>query len=215
MAGHRKFFRGLPLAAFALALMGSCLGSSSALAAGPGYSQDEIEAAFLYRFAGFVHWPRRALDTSAFTVAVLDDAAVAGDLKRMLPDNELQGRRVQVESITRIEQLGNAQILYIGESDAGVLRRWLAMIAGRPVLVVTNQPGGLEAGSTINFLLVDRHVRFEISLAAAQRSGLDISADLLSVAMHVQGRPVGSEQPCDLRPASFRPRVCWPRLASR
>lgn len=215
MAGHRKFFRGLPLAAFALALVSSCLGSGSALAAGPGYSQDEIEAAFLYRFAGFVRWPQGALKTSAFTVAVLDDAAVASDLQRMIPRNTLQGRRMQVERITSIDQLGNAQILYIGESDAAMLRRWLALIAGRPVLVVTNQPGGLEAGSTINFLLVDRHVRFEISLAAAQRSGLNISADLLSVAMHVRGRPVGSEQPCGLTPAPFGPRVCWPRLASR
>lgn len=215
MAGRRKFFRGLPLAAFALALASSCLGSSPALAAGPGYSQDEIEAAFLYRFASFVHWPQGALKTSAFTVAVLDDAAVASDLQRMIPRNAPAGRRMQIERITSIDQLRNAQILYIGETDAAMLRRWLALIAGRPVLVVTNQPGGLEAGSTINFLLVDRHVRFEISLAAAQRSGLNISADLLSVAMHVQGRPVGSEQPCDLTPAPFGPRICWPRLASR
>ena len=214
MAGYRQLLRVLPLATFALALMSASLGSSSAVGAVAGYPADEIEAAFLYRFAGFVHWPQGALKGSTFKLAVLNDEAVASDLKRMLPNNELQGRRVQVQSITRIEQLGHAQILYIGESDAGRLRRWLALIASRPVLVVTNQPGGLEAGSTINFLLVDSHVRFEISLAAAQRSGLDISADLLSVAMHVQGRPVGSERPCELTLSPFEQRACWPRLAS-
>jgi YfiR/HmsC-like len=219
MAGYRAILRILPAAALALALLGA-VGSSRAFAEAPGYSQDQIEAAFLYRFVGFVHWPEGAHTASArkasfFTVAVLDDAAVAGDLERLLPSNELQGKHLRVRSIRRIDELGDAQILYIGESDERVLRRWLAQVADRPVLVVTNQPGGLDAGSTINFLVVDRHVRFEISLAAAKRAGLNISADLLSVAMHVEGRPVGSEAPCDIAPPAFEPRSCAPVLASR
>jgi YfiR/HmsC-like len=214
MAGYRSIFRVLPVAALALVLLGA-LGSSRAFAEAPGYSQDQIEAAFLYRFVSFVHWPEGALNPAVFTVAVLDDEAVAGDLERLLPGHELQGRRVRVRRITRIDELGDAQVLYIGESGESLLRRWLARVAGRPVLVVTNQPGGLEAGSTINFLVVDRHVRFEISLTAAQRSRLNISADLLSVAMHVEGRPVGSEAPCDIAPPAFEPRSCSPVLASR
>lgn len=214
MAGYRSVLRVWPALALALVLLGG-IGSSRAFAENPSYSQDEIEAAFLYRFVGFVHWPAGARKASAFTVAVLDDAAVASDLERLLPSNELQGQHLRVRSISRIEQLGDAQILYIGESDEEVLRRWLAQVASRPVLVVTNQPGGLDAGSTINFLVVDRHVRFEISLAAARRAGLNISADLLSVAMHVEGRPVGAEAPCDIAPPAFEPRSCAPVLAAR
>ena len=58
-----------------------------------------------------------------------------------------------------LAQLGDAQILYIGHRHANILARRLALIAGRPVLVVTSQPGGLENGSTINFLLVHRSTR--------------------------------------------------------
>lgn len=214
MAGYRAILRVLPAAALTLVLLGA-VGSSRAFAEAPGYSQDQIEAAFLYRFVGFVHWPEGARTPPVFTVAVLDDEAVASDLERLLPSNGLQGKRLRVRSIRRIDELGDAQILYIGESDEAVLRHWLAQVADRPVLVVTNQPGGLDAGSTINFLVVDRHVRFEISLAAAKRAGLNISADLLSVAMHVEGRPVGSETPCDIAPPAFEPRSCSPVLASR
>jgi YfiR/HmsC-like len=212
MEGYRSRFR---LWAAALALLGACVGTSHAFAAAPSYPQAAIEAAFLYRFAGFVHWPAGALKPAAFTVAVLNDDTVASDLERMMPRDERQGRRVRVRRITNIGQLDDARILFIGESDAAMLRRWLARVAGRPVLVVTNQPGGLEAGSTINFLLVNRHVRFEISLNAARRSGLAISADLLSVAMHVQGHPVGSESPCGFAAPTFEPPVCPPRLAAR
>lgn len=216
MAARPGMFRSLQLAALAGALIGCPLGARSAAPAPTSYSADEVEAAFLYRFASFVSWPRGALAPAVFTVAVLDDDALASDLERMLPHDQVQGRRVQVRRITSIDQLGDAQILYIGESDERMLRRWLAQLAGRPLLTVTSQPGGLQDGSTINFLLVDRHVRFEISIPAARRSGLTISADLLSVATRVEGRPLGSEPPCGILPAAFGAGPsCAPWLAAR
>lgn len=188
MAAHRRCLRASPIAALAVTLAGVWAASGLASAAAPGYPKDAIEAAFLYRFADFVSWPRAAAARSEFTIAVLDDDALATDLERLLAQGALKGRRVRVRRITRIGALGDAQILYIGPGHADVLRRRLALIAGRPVLVVTSQPGGLDDGSIINFLLVHRHVRFEISLVAARRAGLGISADLLSVAARVDGR---------------------------
>jgi hypothetical protein len=215
MALAHRTFRTVHVAALAVAMFcGLGLRCSAAFAQDMSYSQDEIEAAFLYRFAGFVSWPQGELPASVFTVAVLDDDALAADLDHMLAHNELKGRRAQVRRITSVDQLGDAQILYVGGSDESKLKRRLAPIAGRPVLVVTSQPGALDDGSTINFLVIDRHVRFEISLAAARRSGLTISADLLSVATHIEGSPVGSQAPCEMSPSRAQLQPCSPRLAS-
>jgi len=52
---------------------------------------------------------------------------------------------------------------------------------------VTDEDHGLDEGSTVNFMLVDHRLRFEISLTAATRSGLKISSELLSVAARVEG----------------------------
>lgn len=211
MAARRSRLRTFALAALtAAALCGLAGGTRAATST---YPEDEIEAAFLYRFAGFVTWPSGALDQPAFTIAVLDDEAVAGDLERMLSERRLKGRRARVRRIASLDQLGDAQILFIGPGGASMLRRRLARIAGRPVLVVTSQPDGLAEGSTINFLLFQQHVRFEISLPAARRAGLAISADLLSVATHIEG-PVGSEAPCLGEPQA-RPASSCPRLASQ
>src|SRR5579872_3511079 len=129
MAPKRTRRLTLSLVALAVLLLG--FGSTNAQEA--SYSQDAIEAAFIYRFASFVSWPRDTLPPSVFTVAVLDDDALAADLERMLPDNQLKGRRAQLRRITSIDQLGDAQILFIGGSDASKLKRWLAPIGGRPV----------------------------------------------------------------------------------
>ena len=44
---------------------------------------------------------------------------------------------------------------------------------------------GLEGGGVINFVEVNRNLRFEISLDAADRAGLRIDSALLAVAAHV------------------------------
>lgn len=64
------------------------------------------------------------------------------------------------------------------------------------MLVVTDEEGGIDAGSTINFLTLDRRVRFEVSLTAASRARLKISSQLLTVAVRVFG---GTRQSRDAR----------------
>ena len=62
----------------------------------------------------------------------------------------------------------------------------------RPILLVTDDEHGLDGGGVINFIEVDRNLRFEISLNAADRSGLKINSALLSVAARVERRPLGA-----------------------
>jgi hypothetical protein len=58
-----------------------------------------------------------------------------------------------------------------------------------------DHPRGLDEGGVINFLIVDRRVRFEVSMNAAQRAGLRISSQLLSVAVRVRGTRTASAAP--------------------
>ena len=159
------------------------LGSAAEL-----YSEDAVKAAFLLRFCAYIDWPADTPAQSQFTIAVLGSAAVERELQRLLPGHSVDNRPVQVRTITKIEDLGSAQVLYLGKDFKGNLRTVSAALAGRPVLLVSDSAGGLDEGSTVNFLLVDRRLRFEISLNAAARSRLKMSSELLSVAAHVQGR---------------------------
>jgi hypothetical protein len=151
-------------------------------------AEDAVEAAFLYRFAGYVEWPPQALASPKFTIAVLGDEAVVQELRRILPQHRLKNRPARVLPIGRIEDLGTAQILFVGPGYNDRLQTIIPRLADRSVLVVTASDHGLDAGSCVNFLLIDGRVRFEISTIAAEHSGLKVSAELLSVAVRVQGR---------------------------
>lgn len=176
--------------------------------AAESYSEDAVKAAFLYRFTGYVDWPSQTATDPQFTIAVLDADGVAGELERLLQNRQIQNRPAQVRSIRNLRELDDAQMLYIGSSHREELRRLISTVAGRPVLVVTNEEGGLDAGSSVNFLLIDQRVRFEISLDAAQASGLRVASELLAVAVRVRGRRVYTEAGCDADGTSTEIAAC-------
>jgi hypothetical protein len=156
------------------------------LAQDPVYDADEVKAAFLYHFGTYVQWPDPAPAAPTMTIAVLDHAAVAGQLARFLPGRRIQGREVAVVEITSIEELGSAEILFIGGGQSARLTGLIAALQGRPTLVVTDTDDGLERGAMVNFRLVDSRVRFEISVARAEQAGLMLSSRLLSAAWRVE-----------------------------
>ena len=54
------------------------------------------------------------------------------------------------------------------------------------MLTVTESDGALSQGSMINFVIVDRRVRFEVGLESAEKNGLRLSSRLLAVAQQVR-----------------------------
>jgi hypothetical protein len=150
------------------------------------YSDTEVKAAFLYHFGTYVQWPvERQLD-EPITIAVLGAEGVAAELAMFLPGRTLQGRPVVVRRLGGIEDLADEELVFIGSDNNARLKDLIAAIGQRSVLIVTDAPDGLADGGMINFQLVDQRVRFEISLANAEGSGLMLSSRLLSAALRVE-----------------------------
>lgn len=165
----------------------------SVLALSPGAQaqslpEDAVKAAFLYRFADYVEWPAPALQGASFTIAVLDDELVASDLAKILASHRIKDHPSRVRVAHRLADIADAQMVFIAAGDPDAHRRLIQQLNGYPILIVTDEANGLDEGSAVNFLLIDRRIRFEISLTAASHQGLRISSDLLSVATRVEGR---------------------------
>jgi hypothetical protein len=152
------------------------------------FSVDAVKAAFLYRFASYVEWPA---DSTAqpFVIAVAGNEAVARQLDELLPRVKVRGRAAQLRRVTRTADLDGVHILYVGPDQLSRTRALRAAALERPILIVTDDDRGLDAGAVINFVEAGRNVRFEISLIAADRARLKIDSALLSVAARVERRP--------------------------
>jgi hypothetical protein len=86
------------------------------------------------------------------------------------------------------DSLDGLHILFVARGPASRLATALAAVKDRPILTVTESEPGAEPGSIVNFVVVDDKVKFDVSLPAAERSSLKVSARLLGVARQVAGR---------------------------
>ena len=172
---------GLPLLALAvLALFAS-------LAMAAQFSIDAVKAAYLYRFASYVEWPEAA-KSEAFVIGVVGAEDVAVHLEHLVNGMSIRGKPARVRRVRTVDDLDGVHIFYVGASVFRSARPLRMRASEKPILLVTDSRDGLTGGGVINFIEVDRNLRFEISLSAADRSGLKIDSALLSVAARVDAR---------------------------
>lgn len=162
-------------------------GSAAARAADS--ANDAEEAAFLSRFASYVEWPADA-SAGPFTFAVSGDDGIALELERLLAGAKVHGRRARVRRVGQPADLeAGVHVLYIAPEALARTRALREAALKLPILIVTKDSNGFDAGGVINFVERGQKVRFEVSLVAADRQRLRIDSALLSVAARVERRP--------------------------
>ncbi len=150
-------------------------------------SAASVKAAYLYKILAYVDWPTAAVaaDDAPRVIGVLADEPVLAELLQIVSGRRVQGHAVVARRVVIGDAVDDLHVLFVGRGASANLAGWLPGLKGRAVLVVTDTPAGLTENSVLNFVLVEGHVRFEASLAAAERSGLKLSARLLAVAERV------------------------------
>ena len=167
-----------PAALFLLAMF-------AGLDARPQATEPAVKAAFLYKFAGYIEWPRGTYPApdAPMVIAVAGADDVASELERLVPGRNINGRPVVVRRV-REESLRGVHVLFVGRSHPAA-RTLVAAGREQGALVVTETDKGLDIGSAINFVPVDERIGFDVSLDNAEAAGVRISARMLAVARRV------------------------------
>ncbi len=152
------------------------------------FSIEAVKAAYLFRFASYVEWPETAKSESPFIIGVVGSEDVAVHLEHLLNGMQVRGRPAKVRRVRDSDDLAGVHILYVGANVFRSSRPLRQSALFKPILLVTDHRDGFEGGGIINFIEVNRNLRFEISLDAAERSGLKIDSALLAVAARVDKR---------------------------
>ena len=148
-----------------------------------------VKAAFLYKFLGYIEWPPTVFPRpdSPFVIGVVGDDAVAAELAHIASGRTVNNRPVTVMRVNEKEPLSGIHMLFIGRSVGARQQQLLEMGQKYSILTVTETEDALAQGTVINFRLTEGRVRFEVSLAAAEKSDLKLSSRMLSVASLVHG----------------------------
>ena len=155
----------------------------------PPLAEQRIKAAFLYKFLSYVEWPASAIgdDATPIVIGVIGADDIADELRAIVTGRTLNRHPIEVRTLGVAEPLpATLRVLFVGRDDAALLARLAPQAQRKAILLVTDFADGLDRGSVINLVVRDNHVRFEVSLDAAQRSGLKVSSRMLAVALAVR-----------------------------
>jgi hypothetical protein len=155
--------------------------------------ESDVEAAYLFNFAKFMHAPVHSADN--FTIAVVGKSALEPALETITANEQVDGRPLKVMQVATPEQARNCDIIFLGESETGRIDRDLAALAGSNALTVSSAPDFMQRGGMIQFQVVNNRVRFNVNLDAASKEKVTLSSELLKVALSVRGTAATEGQP--------------------
>jgi len=153
-------------------------------------SEYQVKAVWLLNFARFAEWPTNAFPDprAPFVVGVVGKDPFGKNLERAFEGKVFKGRPFAFKRISSRVQTQGCHILFIPSSEGRRIRDWPERLKGEAVMTVSEVEGFLDYGGTVNFVLKDNTVRFEINVKAAQSAGLKLNANLLKVAVMVKGK---------------------------
>jgi len=102
---------------------------------------------------------------------------------------------VHVRRLSDATQAKGCAIVYFSPEENERVREDLAILSSLNALTVSDASDFLDRGGMIQFILVEKTVRFSVNLNAVNRAHLVLSSELLRVASSVTGTPSTADQP--------------------
>jgi hypothetical protein len=150
-------------------------------------TEDDVKAAYLFNFGKFVRWSAPAGGAQSFDICVVGQDGIAQVLQRTTLHEQMDSRPVAVRRLASAADARGCAVLFLGGAEDARIEKDVAALAGADVLTVSDAPRFLERGGMIQFLLENNRVRFAVNLGAVDRTRLQLSSELLKVAVSVTG----------------------------
>ena len=152
-----------------------CLGISMA------FGQDaKFSALYVINFAKYIGWPAGSVQGN-FTITVLGDDPISGELKTLAADTKIGDQAVTVAKSASIDKIDNCQILYISPDKSNLLATAMAKFSSTNTLIVTNKDGLAQLGAGINLVKAGGKLTFEINVESLKKSGLSAKPALFKL----------------------------------
>lgn len=139
---------------------------------------------FVYNFTKYFDWPESTKDGD-FIIEVLGHKSVYDELKKITSGKVVGTQKIVVKHATSPDQIGENQILFLGHWQTRHLETIKSKIAGKPVLLVSEFEGLINKGSTINFVIRDGAIKFELNASSASAAGLQTDPRIRQLAHEV------------------------------
>jgi hypothetical protein len=144
-----------------------------------------LKAAFIYNFTKYIEW-KEATDQNEFIIGVIGSSPISDPLAEIVKSETVDNKKITIKRFTRPADISFCHILFISQNSSIPLDDILAKTTGKGILIISEQDGYAELGTAINFVIVNRKLKFEANVKAINAAGLTASSQLLKLAIIIK-----------------------------
>ncbi|MEA3285871.1 MAG: YfiR family protein [Candidatus Marinimicrobia bacterium] len=146
--------------------------------------ETRMKAVFLMNFTQYISWT--TLDTAkVFTIGVYGLDEILLPLKQLSRERRSGGQIVNVERVSRAEEIELCEILFVPFAQAESFHKLRPDIPPENILIVGESLGFASSDGAINFVKRDGKIKLEINRKALSDAKLSASSQLLKLAILV------------------------------
>lgn len=154
----------------------------------PAMARDEenkLMAVFFGRFSSYIELPNRSADK--FVITLIDENPFGNLLDDLYKDKTLAGKPVAIRYVTRIEDIGKSDILFITLINPITRQAAIDYARENSMLSIGQAKGFAEHGGIIQLNFLRQRTHLKINYDAAVKSNIRIGAPLLALATVLRG----------------------------
>jgi hypothetical protein len=136
-----------------------------------------FQSLFIYNIAKMAKWSPEH-ESGDFKIAVLGNKDIAATIIKALEGKKIGNQEIKVTAYTSLDEAGYNQILFVPANTKISMDKLNKATENKNTMLVTERDGWGKKGSTINFVMIDGKMKFEVNTEAAQKANIKLSNNI-------------------------------------
>ncbi|MDH5721386.1 MAG: YfiR family protein [Spirochaetia bacterium] len=143
-----------------------------------------LKAYFIYNFTKFIEWPLND-ESKTFNIAIIGKSEIETPLQVIASKKTVKELKIKINILSEVKNVINYHIIFIPAKQSYKLAEIQKLLINKPALIVTEKKKMAMQGSAVNFVILNKKVRFEINHSVLKEKGFKVNSNLLKLATEI------------------------------
>lgn len=139
-----------------------------------------VQSVFVYAAVKYMEWP--ADNLPQFRILLFGESPLFAELLKMAQIKKAGDRNIEVQMLTNLDDIKQCHIIYVANSKTNAIAKLLTMDAVQNAVIMSEQTGGIDKGSDLNFLNENDRLTFQMNTKSLSAKGIKVSGSFSKLA---------------------------------
>ncbi|HET6228341.1 MAG TPA: YfiR family protein [Bacteroidia bacterium] len=143
-----------------------------------------LKAAFIYNFTRFIEWDDDIFPNE-FVIGIIGNSNIDEPLEEIAQSHKAGNKKIKIKRFYSLDEIEKCNILFISKNVKISLDDVLLKPDLKKTLIIGEKESYAQLGAGINFVIIDKKLKFEVNKKSLNEAGLKVSSQLLKLAIIV------------------------------